>query len=183
MYLPLTGTIPIDQTAIKIIDKPPAIVQKVKPELTVKEKVASNYYKCDESKFWIRADNAQCLAKQVQTTTIAKSTENQSEPIKNSSGSTPGHYTAGQCTGFVASKRFVPNGWGNATDWKYHAQQSGWTVSTTPIAGAIAWRYGHVAYVESVNSDGTIILSEANYDWVGSVRTIEISSAAYEYLY
>jgi surface antigen len=43
---------------------------------------------------------------------------------------------------------------------------SGWTVSTTPRAGAIAQSdagyEGHVAIVERVNDDGTIYYSDMN---------------------
>lgn len=100
-----------------------------------------------------------------------------------SSVSTPGWYDANSCTGWVASKRYVPNGWGNATDWKWHAQQEGWTVSSTPVVGSIGWTSGHVVYVESVNNDGTITISEQNWDWHGSIRTITVKASKYVYLY
>jgi len=101
---------------------------------------------------------------------------------QNSSSSGLNGYYVGQCTGFVASKRHVPAGWGNATDWKYNAINAGWTVSNTPIAGAIAWKYGHVAYVESVNGD-TVTISEQNYDWNSGIRTITIPINSYLYIY
>lgn len=108
------------------------------------------------------------------------------QPIKNApnqaSTGLNGYYE-GQCTGYVASRRYVPPGWGNATDWKYNAQRAGWTVSSTPVAGAIGWRYGHVVYVESVNPDGSVTISEQNYDWNSSIRTITISPNQYEYIY
>ena len=91
-------------------------------------------------------------------------------------------YERGQCTHFVASKRYVPNGWGDASSWKYNAQKAGWTVSSTPVAGAIAWRSGHVAYVESVG-DGVVTISEQNYDWNSGIRTITIPVTDYLYLY
>lgn len=96
---------------------------------------------------------------------------------------TPGWYYAGQCTGYVASRRYVPDGWGDATDWRYHAQSEGWVVSSTPVGGAIGWVYGHVVYVESVNGDGTVTISEQNYDYRGSIRTITVSQDKYIYLY
>lgn len=99
-----------------------------------------------------------------------------------SGGFSSGWYYAGQCTAWVASKRYVPDGWGNATDWKWHAQQEGWTVSSVPVAGAIGWTYGHVVYVESVGS-GVVTISEQNYDWNGSIRTITVPVGKYTYLY
>lgn len=112
--------------------------------------------------------------------------KNASQPIKSSpnqpSTGLNGYY-AGECTGYVASRRYVPPGWGNASDWKYNAQRAGWTVSSTPVAGAIGWRSGHVVYVESVNPDGSVTISEQNYDWNSSIRTITISPSQYQYLY
>ena len=59
------------------------------------------------------------------------------------------------------------------------------TVNNRPSAGAImqstAGAYGHVAYVESVNSNGSITVSEMNYGHgVGVVtsRTLSSSEAA-----
>lgn len=92
-------------------------------------------------------------------------------------------YAYPSCTGHVALKRYVPPGWGNAGSWKQGAINAGWTVSSTPVPGAIGWRPGHVVYVESVNPDGSITISENNYDWNGSTRTITISPSQYQYLY
>ncbi|MDO8591717.1 MAG: LysM peptidoglycan-binding domain-containing protein [bacterium] len=70
-------------------------------------------------------------------------------------------YDYGYCTYYVATKISVPNNWGNANTWDNYAASSGWTVSTTPRAGAIAqddggW-LGHVAVVSEVSADGTMI--------------------------
>lgn len=95
-----------------------------------------------------------------------------------------GAYEAGQCTAWVAEKRFVPSGWGNASNWRNAAQKAGWTVSSHPVDGAIGWRGNHVVYVESVNGDGTVTISEQNYNWVPfSVRTITRPANYYTYIY
>ena len=91
-------------------------------------------------------------------------------------------YYAGQCTAWVASKRHVPAGWGDASNWKQSAINAGWTVSARPVAGAIAWRWGHVAYVEAVNGN-KVLISEQNYDWNSGIRSIWIDYTDYEYLY
>ena len=73
-------------------------------------------------------------------------------------------YYWGQCTWYVASRRYVPNNWGNAISWYYNAQASGFGTGSAPRAGAIGWeRMNHVVYVESVNGDGTVTISEMNY--------------------
>jgi surface antigen len=56
----------------------------------------------------------------------------------------------------------TPSG-GNAYQWKRAWLNKGWPTSTTPIAGSVAWySYGHVAYVKSVNGDGTITVEDYN---------------------
>jgi surface antigen len=93
-------------------------------------------------------------------------------------GSVPGnHFPYGYCTWYVASRRYVP--WtGNAGVWYAEAQAYGFAVGQAPRAGAImvtAESYlGHVAYVESVNADGSWTVSEMNYAGFGviSSRTI-----------
>jgi surface antigen len=67
---------------------------------------------------------------------------------------------------------------GNGGQWQYNWEAMGRTVSTTPIAGAVAYTGGnHVAYVKSVNADGTVTLEEYNYvPGMYSQRTIPASS-------
>lgn len=70
-------------------------------------------------------------------------------------------YDWGFCTWYVANRISVPTNWGNANTWDNLAPRSGWTVSSVPRQGAIAQRdrgtFGHVAYVEAVSPDGTMI--------------------------
>lgn len=70
-------------------------------------------------------------------------------------------YDRGYCTWYVATKVPVPTNWGNANTWDEYARLSGWTVNSKPIVGAIGqsdrgWA-GHVAYVEAVSEDGSMI--------------------------
>jgi surface antigen/LysM repeat protein len=84
----------------------------------------------------------------------------------------------GQCTYLVATK--VPVTWlGNAWQWYGAAQAAGWQVGSTPRAGAImvTWEskyFGHVAYVEGINADGSWFVTEMNYLGLGVIdqRTI-----------
>ncbi|HET7529085.1 MAG TPA: LysM peptidoglycan-binding domain-containing protein [Candidatus Saccharimonadales bacterium] len=71
-------------------------------------------------------------------------------------------YAFGWCTYYVATRVAVPSNWGNANTWDDYARLSGWTVSSRPVKGAIAQTdgmsyLGHVAYVEDVSPDGTMI--------------------------
>lgn len=59
---------------------------------------------------------------------------------------------------------------GNARDWARGAAAHGYSVNRTPTAGSIfqtssGW-YGHVGYVEAVNADGSITVTEMNYGYV-----------------
>lgn len=59
---------------------------------------------------------------------------------------------------------------GNARDWARGAAARGYSVNRTPSAGSIfqtssGW-YGHVGYVEAVNGDGSITVTEMNYGYV-----------------
>jgi surface antigen len=77
-------------------------------------------------------------------------------------------YDFGWCTWWVAVRRGqagdpLPSNLGNAYSWYPLAQRAGLATGLTPQAGAVIW-FGaaadHVAYVEAVNSDGSLLISE-----------------------
>ena len=88
---------------------------------------------------------------------------------QSTSGSSANLYTAGQCTWYVYDKvgGTIGSTWGNANNWATSAQSAGYTVNHTPEKGSIlqssAGAYGHVAYVEQVNNDGSLIVSDMNF--------------------
>lgn len=118
-------------------------------------------------------------------------------PWRSSGGGlSPLGYVTRQCTDFVAWRinrdkgatgpwayvwaNMTPGG-GSAYKWASAWNANGWMSSTTPVPGAVAWFSGnHVAYVKSVNGDGTVTLEE--YNWGGDAsyhtRTIANSSVA-----
>jgi surface antigen len=82
------------------------------------------------------------------------------------SGPYPNHFAYGYCTWYVANKRYIP--WfGNAIDWWPNARAYGRAEGQLPQVGAVMVTresgYGHVAYVESVNLDGSWTVSEMNF--------------------
>lgn len=104
-------------------------------------------------------------------------------------------YARGQCTWWAAIRRAqigrpVDPYMGNGGDWADTARRLGYSVGQTPRAGdAISFgrgvlgadaTYGHVAIVEAVRTDGSILISEANVLGVGvvSTRTITASQLA-----
>lgn len=100
-------------------------------------------------------------------------------------------YPWGQCTWFVWNRArefgitFDPY-MGNGGDWKYKA---GFTTTNTPTEhSAVCFspgqsgahpEYGHIAFVEQVKSDGTILISESNGQGLGiiSYRTFDAETA------
>ncbi|MDH9564960.1 CHAP domain-containing protein, partial [Staphylococcus epidermidis] len=100
---------------------------------------------------------------------------------------------SGQCTYYVFDRvgGKIGSTWGNANNWANAAARSGYTVNNSPAKGAILQTsqgaYGHVAYVEGVNSNGSIRVSEMNYGHGAGVvtsRTIFASQAAsYNYIH
>lgn len=93
-----------------------------------------------------------------------------SAPAGNSAG-----YSFGYCTWWVSHKRLIP--WhGMAYQWWSVARSYGFAEGSTPRVGAVmvmgagmagaSAGAGHVAYVESVNANGSFVISEMN--WYGS---------------
>jgi len=98
-------------------------------------------------------------------------------------GSFNNTYTRGQCTWYVASRRQVPNNWGNAYTWLFRAKAAGYATGSEPRAGAIGWEKGnHVVYVEGVNANGTVNISEMN--WGGRPGVVHYrTTSASQFLY
>lgn len=117
-------------------------------------------------------------------------------PSSNLAFSAYGGYVC-QCTsyaGWKAREKYgtIIQSWGNAYAWADTAQIKGYTVSSTPAAGTIAQssagQWGHVAWVESVNADGTINITEYNRS-DGTCRAgdfcarVGVNPHAYVYIY
>lgn len=112
--------------------------------------------------------------------------------IVSTAGITPDtRYPWGQCTWWAAARRAdigkpIP-GWGNAATWAGSAASAGYTVDGSPSAGSVivfqpgvlgaSADYGHVAMVEEVRGDGSILISESNALGLGVVSTREISAS------
>ncbi|MDB5165412.1 MAG: hypothetical protein JWM00_302 [Candidatus Saccharibacteria bacterium] len=104
-----------------------------------------------------------------------------------------GLYTR-ECVSYAAWKvhstgRFVPHfgGRGNANQWPSTVAAYGIDSGSTPRAGSVAmWPigyYGHVMYVEAVNGDGTINVSDYNLNWDGNYRNYDRPAGGLTYIY
>jgi surface antigen len=101
-----------------------------------------------------------------------------------------------QCTTYASTRRVdlgmplkADGRWGGGGNWAIKALADGYEVKSTPSLGAVAVdeSLGHVMIVEQVNSDGSIVVSEANYtlDFDGSfgVRKVSAEQAkTYKYI-
>lgn len=100
-------------------------------------------------------------------------------------------YAWGNCTQYVYNRitqlgRHIGLTMGNGKDWGVTGQALGYEVSRTPQAGtAVSFPagvlgadpvYGHVAFVEKVNKDGSIYISEMNVQGLNVVSTRTIAS-------
>ena len=104
-----------------------------------------------------------------------------------------GLYTR-ECVSYAAWKiwstgRYVPHfaGAGNANQWPSTAARHGISSGSTPKVGSAAVMdigyYGHVMYVEAVNGDGTITVSDYNFGWDGLYRYYTRSASGLTYVY
>jgi len=96
-------------------------------------------------------------------------------------------YAYGNCTFWAAERRIqigqpIPNNWGNANTWAINAQLAGYRVDHSPEVNAImqttAGPLGHVAFVESVGTDGSWTISEMNFKGWDEVDSRTLPAAA-----
>ncbi len=103
-------------------------------------------------------------------------------------------YSYGYCTWHASNRRAaigrpIPNRMGNAIAWARAASSIGYAVDGNPRAGDVLWHKniggaGHVAFVESVNDDGSIRVSDMNYPSWGKVTYRTVSSSEFgKYLF
>ncbi len=108
-------------------------------------------------------------------------------PLANYDGGNT--YDYGYCTWYVKNRRgaSLPNNLGNANTWYSRASGMGMAVGSVPRAGAVGTTtrgsLGHVVYVESVNADGSINISEMNYQGFGVTSSRTASASEFLYIY
>lgn len=113
-------------------------------------------------------------------------------------GTDPLGYGCRQCVSYTAWKvgqrtGNFPRYWGNANMWPDSARLAGYSTGSTPRVNSVgvisAGQYGHVVWVEAVNGDGTVDVSQYNYynaggpGW-GNYSKMRVSAATYDtYIY
>lgn len=108
-----------------------------------------------------------------------------------------GHKIGGyicECVSYVGWKAYEWYGiylaWGNAYSWDDRGRALGYTVNNSPAVGAIgqfdSGKYGHVFWVERVNADGSIEVTDYNWNVDGRFTARKISAAVarrYNYIH
>jgi surface antigen len=93
-------------------------------------------------------------------------------------------YAAGNCTWYVKNKRpDLPNNLGNASTWLSRARAQGIETGSIPREGAVGQRGNHVVYVERINSDGTVTISEMNYRGLYKITQRTLPANYFAYIY
>lgn len=169
------------------------------------QRAAQAAKEAEEQKAAQAAKQAEIEKAQLQAQTYqAANTQVQAQPVSTNNATVLSAYDgsvdprglapAGQCTYYVINRlhalgKPVPGPMGNANQWAYTASSHGIPVSNTPTVGSVvsfpagvagASGYGHVAFVEGVNPDGSIRISEMNFGGSPNVtyRTVDAGSAA-----
>lgn len=103
----------------------------------------------------------------------------------SSPGSSAGNtYYYGYCTYYAKSRRpDLPNNLGNADTWVVMAAAQGLATGSAPRAGAIGQQGMHVVYIESVNNNGTVTVSEMNFNGWGVVSSRTVPASTFMYIY
>lgn len=102
--------------------------------------------------------------------------------VRGSSGGNT--YARGYCTWYAKNRRpDLPNNLGNANTWVARASAQGIPTGSAPSAGAIGQQGNHVVYVERVNGDGTVTVSEMNYAGFGVVSSRTVPAGYFQYIY
>lgn len=105
-------------------------------------------------------------------------------PAQNRSGVAGNTYAPGYCTWYAKNRRpDLPNRLGNASSWVARAAAQGFATGKSPRAGAIGQQGNHVVYIETVNEDGTVTVSEMNYRGIGVISSRIAPASAFRYIY
>lgn len=112
----------------------------------------------------------------------------------NGNGTDPLGYGCRQCVSYTAFKvgqrtGNYPRYWGNANMWPGSARSAGYQTGSAPRANSVgvisSGQYGHTVWVEAVNEDGTLIISQYNYynaggsGW-GHYSKMRVSAGTYD---
>jgi len=118
------------------------------------------------------------------TSSPSKKTVSPDAPISNRGSSSGNTYSAGYCTWYAKNLRpDLPNNLGNANTWVARAAAQGLATGSTPRVGAIGQQGMHVVFVQQVNDDGTVTISEMNYRGLYVVSTRTVPANTFQYVY
>jgi surface antigen len=93
-----------------------------------------------------------------------------------------------ECVSYTAWKVYETYGYmpywggvGNANQWPGDARAAGIPTGSTPRANSVAiWNvgaFGHAMWVEAVAADGSLWVSQYNYDYTGHYSEMSVSAS------
>ena len=146
------------------------IIDKIEETVSLREQeYQAELKKKQEEERKRQEEQARLLNRQTTTASVINAQSSNVPPQANG-GTNPYYGGWGNCT-WGAWQLVHDNlgislpGWGNAGDWLWRAQNSGWNTGSTPRPGAIVVSTHHVAYVTDVSADGSsIFVKEGNYN-------------------
>jgi len=197
---------------LKVITEPPKPVEQPKPQPVIYFVVSGDNlskigtaYNVEWQRLWAKntqltnpdlihvgdkitiPEPSETLLREIPVAVALPATTPNVAPLRNFGvGNT---YDYGYCTWYVKNRRgaSIPNSLGNANTWYRRASGMGMAIGSAPRAGAVGTTdrgsLGHVVYVESVNGDGTINISEMNYKGFGVQSSRTTSASKFVYIY
>lgn len=118
------------------------------------------------------------------TVTKPKASSTVTKTVVSRDTSAGNGYVAGYCTWYVKNRRpDLPNNLGNASTWVSRASAQGIGTGSAPAVGAVGQRGNHVVYVESLNGDGTINITDMNYQALYEITSRTVNASDFSYIY
>jgi surface antigen len=106
------------------------------------------------------------------------------QPVYHPISSSGNTYSYGFCTYYVKNRRpDIPNSWGDAYNWFYAAQSSGFATGYTPRVGAIGQEGNHVVYIEKIKGNQVYISAMNDADGWDKITYRWASVSSFRYIY
>jgi surface antigen len=165
---------PDEELETRPLPEPP-VVQRAEPQQAI-----APSYPASSSHTPVTSNNASA-------TTATQQSQATTQPAVQTSyrGSSAGNtYAPGYCTWYAKNMRpDLPNNLGNADTWVARAAAQGIPTGAAPRVGAIGQQGMHVVYVQAVNGNGTVTISEMNYSGLYQINTRTVAASSFYYIY
>lgn len=167
LFAPSASAVPVTATTLSHINHGSVFVPEKSPEEIARLKAEHQAWVLREEKAALAAQEVarQALAAQQAQQAVEAARQAEAARIASVWAAHPrgNDMYFGECVFYVSNKVGAPVGLGNADTWFIRAQAWGFPTGSVPRVGAVGQRGMHVVYVEAVNPDGSVLISEMNY--------------------